>query len=45
MFEELIADRRENIFREDDQSAIQEMGKILAEYNSERNNAGDPVGQ
>jgi hypothetical protein len=39
MFEELIADRREQIFRDDDQTAIKEMGKILEEYNQERNSA------
>jgi len=36
MFEELIADRREEIFRKNDQNAISEMGKILNEYNTER---------
>jgi|TARA_B110000285_G_C14908440_1_gene506700 hypothetical protein len=36
MFEELIADRREEIFRKNDTTAINEMGKILTEYNAER---------
>ena len=42
MFEELIADRREQIFRDDDQTAIKEMGSILEEYNHERNSAAPP---
>ncbi len=36
MFEELIADRREEIFRKNDQNAINEMGAILNQYNTER---------
>lgn len=32
MFEQMIADRRENIFKEKNTQAIEEMKKILNEY-------------
>ena len=41
MFEEMIADRREKIFKNNDQDAINEMGDILQEYNAQRKNTAN----